>query len=212
MNLSYLSVLDVKCSRNNQALFSKIDFTLHPGEVLHIRGENGIGKTTLLRCLAGLSRPHYGKIRWQGEDIFNNDEYKKQRFFLGHKNAIKLSLTVYENLLFCASLQEKPPNSLILIALEQVGLALKATQMASELSSGQKQRLALSKLLLSNAKIWILDEPFTALDSEGCQIVETLMSKHLKEQGIIVFTSHHALTCTLGGYSSLRLISNTERG
>jgi heme exporter protein A len=193
MTLLNFSVVDVGYKRNNKHLFSNIAFSLQGGESLHIKGENGVGKTTLLRLLTGIAKPQSGAVYWQGKAVYNNPEYQKQLFFLGHKNAIKCSLTAEENLLLSASFREKPTSAGVLDALKFVGLAAKQSCLARALSSGQRQRLALSMLLLSKAKIWILDEPFTFLDQAGMEIIQSIMAKHLEDRGLLIFTSHQGM-------------------
>lgn len=213
MQQHHFSIVDVTCARNNQILFEPIRFTLHPGEIKYICGENGIGKTTLLRALIGLSRPHLGEIKWAGESIWNNEDFNKQLFFLGHKNTIKSSLTVYENLLLSSAMPVKPSNTAILSALDCVGLTSKKNLLASALSSGQKQRLALSKLLLATSTLWILDEPFNGLDTDGFNWLQSLMLYHVKNQGMIIFTSHQSVSGEIETYinfDSIPLIAKRE--
>lgn len=188
-----LTAIQVDCQRNHQRLFVELSFTLSAGECLYVRGENGVGKTTLLRALSGLAKPHAGRILWEGNEVHNNSAYQSNLFFLGHKNSIKSSLTCEENLRLSAHLREKKHKDEVLVALEKVNLKKKQRYLASELSAGQKQRLALSKLLFSKAKIWILDEPFVSLDREGVSLVQQILQNHLKTGGLLIFTSHQIM-------------------
>lgn len=185
------SVTDVICWRNNRPLFASVNFTLHQGEAIHIQGPNGIGKSTLLRCLIGLARPQQGSIDWCNVSVYDNETFKQQLHFIGHKNAIKSSLTIIENL------QLSPTNSgcasTMHAALEHFGLLSKQQTMAQDLSAGQKQRLAWAKLMSSTALLWILDEPLAALDKESIDLVDQVMHQHLENGGIIIYTSHQQL-------------------
>ena len=200
-----LSAQDMTCSRNNQILFSAINFNLSEGHILHIRGENGIGKTTLLRCLAGISTFFSGKLLWEGENIFDSESYQRQLYFLGHRNTVKSALTAKENLLFALNCV-KPSAEQIDRRLKQVDLYPKATQLAGTFSAGQKQRLAIAKLLLSETKVWILDEPFTSLDLAGTELLQQIMIEHQIEQGIIIFTSHFLTMTDYVSYQELKLV------
>ena len=184
---------NVECRRNNQRLFMPISFILNSGESLHIRGENGVGKTTLLRTLCGLMSRHLGKIEWQGVSVYNNIDFQFELNFFGHKNTIKSALSVTENLLLSATLHKKITTMEVKAILEEVGLYTQRERIAAFLSSGQKQRLALAKLLLRKAKIWILDEPFIALDDQGVRFCQNIMQSHLTAGGILIFTSHQLI-------------------
>jgi heme exporter protein A len=192
MSIAQLVITNVACQRGHRYLFKPVSFAVESGSVLHVKGPNGIGKTTLLRCLAGLGRPSSGDITWVNESIFDNDDYKKALLFLGHKNGIKSSLTVYENLCWSARLTTQPSSMAIKDALAIVGLSAKQHQLADLLSLGQKQRLALASLSLNPASIWILDEPLSALDREGLTIIQILVAGHIARGGILIFTSHQA--------------------
>lgn len=187
-----LTLNAVTCSRNNLELFLPVTFSLAKGEIIHIQGPNGIGKTTLLRSIATLVPPARGEICWSSEPIQNCELYKSQLVFLPHHSMVKASLTVYENLKWSPSLASRLTDQQIESILEQLALTTLRNRLGGTLSSGQKQRVSLAKLCLTRAKIWIMDEPFNTLDSKGIAMVESLMQQHLACGGMIVFTSHQA--------------------
>jgi heme exporter protein A len=176
------------CERGGLRLFAGLDLALAPGGLLRVRGANGSGKTTLLRTLAGLTRPTEGAVRWRGEPI--GEDYRKEMLFLGHAAAVKDELTVLENLEFAVQLSGlKEANSKG--ALEQLGIAGLAALPARFLSQGQRRRSALARLALSaRVPLWLLDEPFAALDGEGIGLLSALCAAHLAAGGMLVLTSH----------------------
>ena len=182
--------------RNYHFLFNEINSSLNPGELLQVRGANGSGKSTLLRILAGYIEPHAGNILWQNKCIFKQrDQYQQQIQYLGHQNGLKPNLTVYENLqLNFALINQKPDSLKISAALKKVDLYHLQHKQIQYLSAGQARRLALSRLLLRDAPLWILDEPTTALDIHGQQLFADLLQQHLAADGMIVLTAHHELT------------------
>ncbi len=204
-----LTLNAVTCSRNNLELFQPVTFSLSEGEIIHIQGPNGIGKTTLLRSIATLVPPARGQIYWSSEAIQDCESYKSQFKFLPHHNTVKSSLTVYENLNWSPSLAFSPTEEQIISVLECLALAALRNRMGGTLSSGQKQRLSLAKLCLAQATIWIMDEPFNALDSKGIVMVESLMQQHLANAGMIVFTAHQA-TRKFGAIKCHQLIPSSE--
>ncbi len=176
------------CERGGLRLFADLDFALAPGELLRVRGPNGAGKTTLLRTLAGLTRAAAGTIRWRGNPI--GDEYRSEMLFLGHAPAVKDELTVRENLEFSVRLSALKDLDLE-DALQTLGIARLASLPARFLSQGQRKRVALSRLALSADKpLWLLDEPYSALDSDGIACVSALCAEHLARGGMVVLTSH----------------------
>jgi len=189
--MNKLIIQDVSFERNNQLLFSGINCSLQSGELLQIIGTNGSGKSTLLRILAGYLEPLSGIISWQDESIFAQDEYQQQLHYLGHQNGIKPYLTVAENChLYCALTRH---NIEIDFALKKMGLSSIKHQQALRLSAGQLRRLALARLLIKSAHLWILDEPTTALDLEGQHLFAELLQQHLKQGGLAILSSHQDL-------------------
>lgn len=188
-----LIVNDLICFRNNLALFLPVSFSLSEGQALHIRGPNGIGKSTLLRCLATLITPVEGDINWCGTDIHESLTYKSSMKFLGHQGSVKDSLTVFENLKWSASFEIPPSNHQVDVAVETLGLTALRHQLGLTLSSGQKQKLSLAKFFLSNTPLWILDEPINSLDTGSIKCFTSLMLDHLEGGGMVIYTSHQPL-------------------
>lgn len=185
----------LECQRGGRVLFENLSFSLRAGEALLVEGENGSGKTSLLRLLSGLSRPVSGEVRWQGKTIDSQRaEYARDMAWLGHQHGVKPELKAFENLAFAAALRGEARREGIERTLETVGLGEQAEVAGRALSAGQKQRLALARLLLSRARLWILDEPFTALDTAGGELVRSLIERHLAEGGLAVLTSHQPVS------------------
>jgi heme exporter protein A len=190
-----LSLNQIEFERNNEYLFHSVSFTQKAGEMLQINGANGCGKSTLLRIIAGYLEPQQGDVVWEGKSIFRQlDDYQQQIHYVGHQNGLKLQLTVIENLKLISALHiKKPVMSQLTDILEQLGLTHLIDTQALYLSAGQKRRLALARLLLTPRKLWILDEPTTALDSLGQLLLTELLAKHLSEKGIAIIATHHEL-------------------
>jgi heme exporter protein A len=176
------------CERGGLRLFSDLSLSVAPGGLLRVRGANGSGKTTLLRALAGLTRPAAGEVRWRGAPI--GDEFHRDMLFLGHAPAVKDELTVQENLAFAAQLSGLDADK-AQIALQQLGISRLAGLPVRFLSQGQRKRAALARLALSSSvPLWLLDEPFAALDEEAIAQVSGLCAAHLADGGMVVLTSH----------------------
>ena len=178
--------------RGDRCLFSDLDVTLADGEMLYVSGHNGSGKTTLLRLLCGLIQPEQGSITWSDVDIRAlGDDYHRELFFFGHLNAIKEDLSGLENLRIAAALAGWPvTEGQAVEALERMGLEGYEDLPAKVLSQGQKRRVALARLLLTKARLWILDEPFTALDIVAIEHLRDTLQAHLAAQGLVVLTTH----------------------
>jgi heme exporter protein A len=190
-----LEVSNLACSRGDHRLFSGLSFALYPGQIMQIQGANGSGKTSLLRTLCGFIMPDEGKISWYGEDMRDLDEdYFAQMMYLGHLNAIKDELSALENLRISAGLSGIELNEADAIAaLRRMGLKGRERLPAKVLSQGQQRRVALARLLVNDAKLWILDEPLTALDVGAVSLIQELIAEHLAQQGMVIFTTHQPL-------------------
>ncbi|MBK7051085.1 MAG: cytochrome c biogenesis heme-transporting ATPase CcmA [Rhodoferax sp.] len=187
-----LEVSDLKCVRGERPLFDGVGFRLGSGQLLYVRGANGAGKTSMLRLLCGLSPAESGQILWDGVPIHELGElYRQDLFYLGHHNALQEALTVGENLAFYANLAgTRPSEADIAHALSRIGLRPCQSKLVRHLSQGQKRRVALSRLMLNRARLWILDEPFVALDVAAITLLADLVAAHLAQGGLAVFTSH----------------------
>jgi heme exporter protein A len=192
VNSSLLTVNDLRFERDDIAVINDACLTLDDGEILQIEGPNGSGKTTLLRILTTALQPNGGEILYQGQILSKcRFDYLSNILFLGHQSALKLTLTAEENLSWITS--ELPGSVSVLNALERVGLRGYSDIPCHSLSAGQQRRVALARLLLSNAKIWFLDEPFAALDGQGVQFVEQCMERHVNGGGAVMLTTHQPI-------------------
>ncbi len=183
-------ILDVSrlgIRRSERWLFRDLSFSLAPGEALQIFGENGSGKTSLLRCLCGLLNNAEGEVTW-------NDTV--QPIFLGHLAAVKTELSVFENLSLHPIGARFPSQESVLKAIIEVNLVGYEEELARRLSAGQTRRVALARLLLADSSCWILDEPFTSLDVDGCRWLELLISKFVESGGSVIITSHQSIRLT----------------
>jgi len=190
-----LSAHGLTCVRGDRRLFAKLDLAVGAGEWLHVRGENGAGKTSLLRLLAGLSQPAEGEIRWCGEPIGQAESaYRQNLLFFGHHGALKEDLTAMENLGFSAAMDGADfQEATALAALYKFGLKGREELPVRVLSAGQKRRVMLARLAIRKAKLWVLDEPFTALDVKAVDLLSNLISEHVANGGMAVLTSHQTM-------------------
>jgi heme exporter protein A len=190
-----LSAHGLTCVRGDRRLFAQLDLAVNPGEWLHVRGENGAGKTSLLRLLAGLSQPAEGEIRWCGQPIQASDStYRHNLLFFGHHGALKEDLTALENLGFSAAMDGATfGEAEALAALYKFGLKGREELPVRVLSAGQKRRVMLARLALRKAPLWVLDEPFTALDVKAVDLLSQLITDHVAGGGMAVLTSHQTM-------------------
>lgn len=203
-----LEAIDLACARGERELFSGLNVTVTPGLLVAIVGENGSGKSSLLRMLCGLLPRERGAIRWKGMDIGDlKDEYTQQLTYLGHLNGIKDDLTPVENLQISAHLSGDDDSvSSAREALLAVGLGRRAHGLPTRvLSQGQKRRVALARLWLSTRRLWILDEPFAALDDGGVTLLTERFKRHLDGGGMAVVATHQDIQLPRESVRQLRL-------
>ena len=188
-----LEAANLECVRGSRTLFRGVGFSLAPGALLRVTGSNGSGKTSLTRMLCGLLEPAAGEVRWKGENIRAlREEFCEHLLYIGHANALKDDLTATENLAFsCGIAGLTVPRERAHAALERFGLAEGERLPVRALSQGQRRRAALARLAVGEAQpLWILDEPFAALDAAGIDLVQSLASDHLARGGMVVLTTH----------------------
>lgn len=184
------------CERDQRELFALLSLRLEPGEVLQVAGPNGSGKTSLLRIMAGLLPPSAGDMRYGDESVFGGNgrvNWRQQRLYIGHAPAVKGALTAEENLAWLCALSTPVSLDSIWQALEKVGLRGFEDVPCHNLSAGQKRRVALARLYLEQHPVWILDEPFTAIDKAGVAALEQHILAHAKRGGTVIMTTHHGL-------------------
>lgn len=183
------------CIRDGRTLFRDLNLTLEPGRALFVEGMNGAGKTSLLRILCGLTQPRGGSVYWRGDDIQHcRPLYYRNLLYIGHSPGIKLELTALENLRFFRALGGHSGDEvLLMLALEQVGLYGCEDVPVRTLSAGQRRRVALARLWLTTAVLWVLDEPLTAIDRDGIRQLEDRLLRHVQNGGLAVVTSHQPL-------------------
>ena len=182
------------CVREDRILFTDLDFTINPGEIVQVEGPNGVGKTSLFRLIVGLSIPYEGSIYWQETcTLLDREGFYQNLLYLGHKTGIKPELTALENLQFFKKLQPSYRDVDLWQVLAKVGLAGYEDIVTAQLSAGQQRRVALARLWLNDCPLWILDEPFTAIDKSGVQVLEQLFIKHAQQGGIVLLTTHQDL-------------------
>lgn len=190
-----LEAKSLECVRDDRLLFNDLNFAVADAEVLQIEGPNGSGKTSLLRIICGLRQAEAGQVLWQGESITSSrEDYYANMVYIGHLPCVKGDLTVLENV---RSLLDTRSLTLgdaeIQDALSKVGLATYDDVAGKALSSGQRRRILLAFIELSQAKLWILDEPLTALDVQGVALMESMILQHREAGGSVVFTTHHGM-------------------
>lgn len=187
---------ELACERDQRELFASLSLTLKPGEVLQVAGPNGSGKTSLLRIMAGLLPASAGDMRYGGESVLRGSgrlAWRQQRLYIGHAPAVKGALTAEENLAWLCALSRPVDSDRIWEALAKVGLRGFEDVPCHNLSAGQKRRVALARLYLEHHPVWILDEPFTAIDKAGVAALEQHILAHAGEGGMVVLTTHHGL-------------------
>ncbi len=207
VNNHTLSATNLAVVRGERMLFDKLNFTLRNGGVIYLQGANGSGKTTLLRTLCGLSQPYAGNIDWNGESIASlAEEYSKHLLYVGHLPGIKEDLTALENLQFSlAILGTEVTNNKATEVLSMLGLAKGLNLQTRMLSQGQKRRVVLARLWLQDLPLWILDEPFTALDAAATDLLKQKIESFANAGGMVMMTSHQDFSLNVPDFLQLKL-------
>ena len=201
-----LEAIDLQCVRGERTLFSGLDFTLPRGALLRVAGKNGSGKTSLLRIVCSLTPPAHGEVRWDGTSVRKlGEDYARQIVYIGHANALKDDLTARENLsISCELAGIATTPGAVQDALERFGVGHCAMLPTRVLSQGQRRRSALARLALSSGvPLWVLDEPFTALDAAAVDDLQALIGSHVSRGGSIVLTTHQEVE--IAGANARRL-------
>jgi heme exporter protein A len=202
-----LTVTDLACTRGERELFAGIDFALDKGAWLHLTGENGAGKTSLMRTLCGLSPPAAGDIHWGDTPIHElGDAYRANLLYIGHHAAVKDELSARENLQVSAAVKGWSLSATDAgAALQRIGLGEREDLPLRFLSQGQRRRAALAQLLVSREPLWLLDEPFAALDESAITSVTQIIAAHLTAGGVVVLTSHQPAALPSASKQALHL-------
>ena len=202
-----LQAVSLAAVRGDRQLFSALDFSLEAGELLYVSGPNGSGKTTLLRMLCGLVVPAAGEIRWYGEAIRDlGDVFRRELVYLGHASGIKDDLSALENLATAVRLSGREAgHEEVRAALARLGLTGCEDLPVGVLSQGQRRRVALARLLLMRTALWILDEPFTALDTAAVEVIRTMINEQLHRRGVVVLTTHQPVGFEAAAVKQIRM-------
>jgi len=189
-----LGVEKVHVWRGERHVLKGVSLDLAPGQLLHVSGPNGTGKTTLLRVVCGLLRPEQGLVSWLGKSISGvRAEYQAALAYASHEPALKADLTALENLCFAVGLKRRVTRDELRASLERTGVAACADLPARVLSAGQRRRVAMARVLAMSASLWLLDEPFTNLDAAGTDLMASLLQEHVEQGGAALVVAHHDL-------------------
>lgn len=205
MKPNVLSGHELVCYRGDHCLFTDMKFEVHSGQLLLIEGANGSGKTSLLKLIAGLRMPDEGSIQWDGHAIATmGSDYRQCLAYVGHQDGVKRELTVFENLKLLQRLLSQGQQAVDKI-LQDLKLEIYRDSLVGVLSAGQRRRIALARALYSQARLWVLDEPFTALDKFTTEFVEQAFQDHMNSGGIVVVTSHQKLNLANADIQHLKI-------
>ena len=204
-----LSVENLAFERDDSCLFSAVNFSVDAGDILQIEGANGSGKTTLLRLLTGSLQPSAGNIAYLGQTLSQcRYNYLSDMLYIGHQPAVKLNLSAEENLRWMVATSAQSNDLSITDALTQVGLAGYSDIPCYALSAGQHRRVALARLLISEARLWYLDEPFTSIDKQGVAFLQSCLQQHVARGGVVILSTHQDLALT--GLRKYKLLPHAE--
>jgi heme exporter protein A len=205
-----LEAINLGCIRGDRRLFRGLNFKLESGQVLELRGRNGGGKTSLLRILCGLATPAEGEVRWNGTNIRKlREEFSSSLAYVAHLNGVKDELTALENLLVAERVSgNEQTHQQAEETLSRVGLTNQKHLPTRFLSAGQRRRLALARLLASNADVWMLDEILTSLDEAGVNLARDLIVKHVNAGGMAIVATHQDLNLPLPGIQLMNISEN----
>lgn len=194
LNPEGLSARGIQVWRGDRHVLRNVAIDVLQGEVVHVSGPNGTGKTTLLRVLAGLLPAEEGTVGWRGRPISGQrDEFNAEFVYVGHENALKGDLTAFENLHYSVGIRRHLPSAEIEATLDMLGILRCRDLPARVLSAGQRRRLAMSRVVLLGATLWVLDEPFTNLDVAGVALVSGMIGDHVRGGGMAVLAAHQGL-------------------
>ena len=192
--MSNFSINNLECVRRNNILFQGLNITIKDGELLQINGANGSGKSSLLQICSGLLEPSTGEILWCNKNIKNyRYEFHNNISYLGHSKAIKAALTIEENMKVMHALTGTKSKIDYSLILEKIGMPNMNNILTRDTSTGQKRRVGLTRLYMSESKLWFLDEPFNALDKHGKNIIEKIITRHCNNGGMVLFTTHQKI-------------------
>jgi heme exporter protein A len=189
-----LCIEKVHVWRGDRHVLRGVSLDVHRGELMHVSGPNGTGKTTLLRVVSGLLRPEKGSVAWQGRSIAATAaEYQCALAYASHEPALKGDLTALENLRFTVGLKRRVTVAELRSSLERTGVGTCADLPARVLSAGQRRRVAMARVLAFRADLWLLDEPYTNLDGAGSSLLSALLAEHVGQGGVALVVAHHDL-------------------
>jgi len=205
VNTSLLELKQLTCERDQRCLFTGLQMSLEGGDIVQIVGPNGSGKTSLIRLLTTMSNDYQGDILWQGQSLVDSRlDYLNHLLYLGHLPAVKKALSPRENLAWFSGMSQGHTQLDLDKALAEVGLEGFENVPCYSLSAGQLRRVALARLHLTPARVWILDEPFTAIDVQGVERLERLVAEHAAGGGLVIITTHQTLN--IPGVKPLNLL------